>query len=164
MTDQSKPTVTLTDGSPVPADDSHKELLPSGQQRGYVVLSEEERAKGFVEPVRSSYVHVRCGAVTSMGRSLSETYARDPSFYGATFCVGCGTHFPVGAPPRGEFYWDGTNLPVGCRSDSTTLAHFDTSAWIARGRPDLEIQPALLPGHEPTYNRDLLYAPRTRGS
>jgi len=29
-----------------------------GQQRGYVVLSDEERAKGFVRPVRRSYVHV----------------------------------------------------------------------------------------------------------
>lgn len=49
---------TLTDGSPVPADGSHKRLKPNGQQEGYVVLSEEERAKGFVRPVRRSYVHV----------------------------------------------------------------------------------------------------------
>lgn len=33
-------------------------LLPNGQQRGYVVLNAEERAKGFVRPVRRSYVHV----------------------------------------------------------------------------------------------------------
>lgn len=30
----------------------------TGQQRTYVVLSEEERAKGYVEPVRTSYKHV----------------------------------------------------------------------------------------------------------
>lgn len=47
---------TLTDGSPV--SDDHRELKPNGQQKGYVVLSDAERARGFVRPVRSSYVHV----------------------------------------------------------------------------------------------------------
>lgn len=47
---------TLTDGSPVSPD--HRELKPNGQQRDYVVLSEEERAKGFVRPVRQEYQHV----------------------------------------------------------------------------------------------------------
>lgn len=46
-----------------------------------------------------------------MGRKLSETYARDPGFYGATFCCRCNAHFPVGA--NGEFVWDGTNEKVG---------------------------------------------------
>lgn len=32
-------------------------LLPNGQQRTYLVLSEAERAKGFVRPVRTSYYH-----------------------------------------------------------------------------------------------------------
>jgi hypothetical protein len=42
--------VTLTDGSPVTPD--HREINPAtGQQNGYVVLSAEERAKGFVRPV-----------------------------------------------------------------------------------------------------------------
>ena len=48
--------VTLTDGSPVTED--HRELKSNGQQKGYIVLSEEERRKGFVRPVRCSYVHV----------------------------------------------------------------------------------------------------------
>ena len=97
---------TLTDGSPVTPD--HRDLLPNGQQKGYVVLSEEERAKGFVRPVRRSYVHDACGAVTTMGVALAETYARDPSFYGGTFCTKCRGHFPVG-----EFAWDGTSDKVG---------------------------------------------------
>lgn len=75
-----------------------------GQQRGYVILCDEERAKGFVRPVRQTYVHQKCGAATTMGRKLAETYARDPSFYSGTFCVACGDHFPVG--PDGEFTWD----------------------------------------------------------
>lgn len=106
--------VTLTDGSPVPADGSHRELKENGQQKGYVVLSKEERAKGFVRPVRRSYVHDKCGVVTTMGQSLAETYARDPYFYSGTFCCGCGAHFPVGpADMGGEFVWDGTDERVG---------------------------------------------------
>jgi len=36
----------------------HRELRADGQQKAYVVLSAEERAKGFVRPVRRSYRHV----------------------------------------------------------------------------------------------------------
>jgi len=100
---------TLTDGSPVTSD--HRELRPDGMQKGYVVLSEAERAKGFVRPVRRSYVHQKCGVVTTMGQALAETYARDPYFYSGTYCCGCGTHYPVGED--GEFVWDGTNEKVG---------------------------------------------------
>lgn len=101
---------TLTDGSPVT--DDHRELKANGQQKGYVVLSEEERAKGFVRPVRDSYIHEKCGAVTTMGRALAETYARDPYFYSGTFCATCRSHFPVG-DIDGEFVWDGTTEKVG---------------------------------------------------
>ena len=100
---------TLTDGSPVTPD--HRELQPNGQQKGYMVLSAEERAKGFVRPVRSAYMHDKCGGVTTMGLALAETYARDPSFYSGTFCAVCRSHFPVGAD--GEFTWDGTSEKVG---------------------------------------------------
>lgn len=92
----------LTDGSPVTPD--HTELRRDGQQKGYIVLTDGERAKGFVRPVRRSYVHTKCGTATTMGQSLAETYARDPQFYSGTFCVHCGKHFPVGAD--GEFVWD----------------------------------------------------------
>lgn len=154
--------VQLTDGSPVPADDSHLTLRPNGQQQGYVVLSDAERAKGFVRPYRDAYRHVGmrpefetrpltpeeaaryadcnyvayepyppgsrgsasgrfwtqaqldsgCGQITTMARPLAETYARDPGFYGGTYCTGCGDHFRVGE--RGEFTWlemDGRNGP-----------------------------------------------------
>jgi hypothetical protein len=91
----------LTDGSPVPADRSHTTLKPNGQQQEYVVLTPEERAKGFVKTVRHSYVHTRCHTSTHMGQSIAETYARDPHFYSGTFCVGCGAHFPLK-----EFTWE----------------------------------------------------------
>ena len=140
-------------------------LKSDGQQTDYLVLSEEERAKGFVRPVRTSYKHVGiagpvhplrdlseeeqvrykhsgyvkfeiyptnqyptigrywtqeqfdkvgkgCGVVTKMGQALAETYSRNPRFYGSTFCVGCGTHLPVG--DEGEFVWqDDSGTRVG---------------------------------------------------
>ncbi len=86
----------------------HEGQKPEGQNECYLVLSEEERAKGYVRPVRRTYVHTKCGAATTMGTALAETYARDPKFYGATFCTGCNTHLPVD-----EFLWDGTNEMVG---------------------------------------------------
>lgn len=99
----------LVSGSPVPEDDSHKELKSNGQQTDYVVLTAEERSKGFVRPVRHSYVHQKCGVLTRMSGSIAETYAREPHFYSGTFCVGCGSHFPVGED--GEFVWeDGTKV------------------------------------------------------
>lgn len=102
-----KPETTLTDGSRVTPD--HRDINPeTGQQKAYVVLSEAERAKGFVRPVRQSYVHTKCGFSTRMGLALAETYARDPKFYSGTFCCSCGEHFPVA-----EFVWDGTDETVG---------------------------------------------------
>lgn len=131
---------------------------PVPQQEVYLVLSEEERAKGFVRPYRDSYRHVGnkpkyplrdltdeekeryasenymkfeiypenmaprtgrfwtqeqldnkgCETVTKMGRELSETYARNPHFYGATYCVGCQMHRPVA-----EFVWTVDGEVVG---------------------------------------------------
>lgn len=101
----------LVDGSPVPGDHSHTELKENGQQKDYVVLAPEERAKGYVRPVRRSYVHLKCGVLTTMSQAIAETYARDPFFYSGTFCVSCRAHFPVGAD--GEFVWDGSREKVG---------------------------------------------------
>jgi hypothetical protein len=91
-----------------PQDPNLAKIEADGQQASYLVLSEEERAKGFVRPVRRSYVHESCGSVTVMGQALAETYARDPKFYGGTYCATCGTHFPVA-----EFTWDGTTERLG---------------------------------------------------
>ena len=105
-----EPKTTLTDGSPVTPD--HRDLLTggprAGQQKGYVVLSAEERAKGFVRPVRRTYLHKPCGTTTTMGQALAETYARDPGFYSGTFCVSCRAHFALD-----QFVWDGTSEQVG---------------------------------------------------
>jgi hypothetical protein len=84
---------------------------PDGMQETYLVLSDEERAKGFVRPVRSTYQHLTCGEITTMGWTLAETYARDPKFYGGTYCATCHNHFPVGA--KGEFIWVDGGTRVG---------------------------------------------------
>lgn len=136
---------------------------PVPQNSCYLVLSDEERKKGFVRPYRNSYIHVGiegpkfplrdltpeeqemfaeegyvkfevypeggtaighywtqkdldsvgkgCRETTVMGLELSETYARNPYFYGSTYCVGCQMHRPVGR--YGEFIWVGTTDRVG---------------------------------------------------
>lgn len=82
---------------------------PRNQHEVYLVLSPEERAKGFVRPYRAVYIHRRgnaCGVETRMGTAIAETYARNPSFYGSTYCVGCRMHLSVS-----EFDWlDGAVL------------------------------------------------------
>lgn len=111
----------LVSGAPVPEDGSHTKLKPNGQQSDYVVLSEAERAKGFVKPVRYSYVHaspselnrqIGCGGETRMGTAIAETYARLPRFYNGTFCVHCKLHFPLN-----QFVWtDGEPIRARCVS------------------------------------------------
>ena len=81
-----------------------------GQNATHAVLSKEERAKGFVQPVRTKYIHEKCGALTIAGQAISESYARQPDYYSATFCCSCQDYFPVGKD--GEFVWDGTGPVV----------------------------------------------------
>lgn len=152
-----RPPESLTEpGAPAPIDPA------TGMHRDYWVLPDEERAKGFVRPVRRSYKHVGvprpsnlrdltaeeaerhgsfgyvkfesygperepvtgrfwtqaqldglggCGTVTTMGQVLAETYARQPDFYGATFCANCAKHLPVGE--QGEFTWEPDGSRVG---------------------------------------------------
>ncbi|MDR3562027.1 MAG: hypothetical protein P4N59_11415 [Negativicutes bacterium] len=103
--------VHLAGGQPVT--DDHREINPAtGLQKGYVVLGDAERTKGFVRPFRDAYRHLTCHTITTMGRKIAETYARDPYFYSGTFCAKCRAHFPVGED--GEFTWyemDGSEGP-----------------------------------------------------
>lgn len=92
-------------------DPALRNIGPDGMQEKYLVLSEEERKKGFVRPLRRSYQHLACGAITTMGLAIAETYARSPSFYGGTYCAKCQRHYPVGR--NGEFIWVGTHEKVG---------------------------------------------------
>lgn len=127
MTDEA-PKLCTTDGRPV-ADARASQTNETGQHASYIVLCESERQKGFVRPYRDRYRHLGpevttddpkfgggerlirrggCDSVTTMGKALSETYARDPKFYGATFCVSCNRHLPVA-----EFVWTVDGQQVG---------------------------------------------------
>jgi hypothetical protein len=72
------------------------------------VLTAEERAKGFVRPVRQVYTHKLCGSETRIWLALAETYARDPEVYSGVYRALCRKHFPLS-----EFTWSGTNEIVG---------------------------------------------------
>ena len=106
MTTEREPALCTTNGKPV-AEVRANQTNETGQH-GYIVLCPDERAKGFVRPYRDAYKHLTCGTVTTMGRALSETCARDPSFYGATFCCNCNRHAPVA-----EFVWTADGQQVG---------------------------------------------------
>ena len=78
------------------------------QQDTYLALPEEDRKKGFLRPCRTTYKHTTCGTVTTVNNSaLAETLARDPWFYGGTYCCRCRMHRPMS-----EFVWepDGESL------------------------------------------------------
>jgi hypothetical protein len=99
----------LVSGEAVPADYSHTQINPStGMQKDYIVLTAEERAKGFVRPVRRAYKHIVCGNETRMALSIAETMARDPKFYQGGYCATCCTHFP-----NDQFVWPDDGTQVG---------------------------------------------------
>lgn len=83
---------------------------PTTQAEAYLVLSDADRAQGFVRPLRYAYRHtVNCGVVTRINSDeIAATYARQPTFYGSTYCVGCRMHLPVA-----EFVWDDDGQVVG---------------------------------------------------
>jgi len=95
-------------------DPEHPELTrgvdkaPTKQADVYLVLSDDELAKGFVRPLRDSYIHTECDTETKIGSKIAETYAREPLFYGSTYCVGCRKHIPVK-----EFVWTSDGSRVG---------------------------------------------------
>ena len=53
------------------------------------------------------YLHKECGTTTKM-RSIAETYARDPKFYGPTY-----VSIALGIGRLANFAWDGTEELVG---------------------------------------------------
>lgn len=93
------PKTTLTDGSPVTPD--HREIDPrTGQQKAYVVLSEDERAKGFVRPVRRSYRHVGPPAPSGLRDLTADEHERYDQFGYAKF----EEYGPDRSPITGKFW------------------------------------------------------------
>lgn len=82
--------------------DGQHERYPSS------VLLNADGKPDFKQPIRNKYRHRTCGAVTYMrGDDLCFTYATNPGFYGATFCVGCHDHLPIR-----EFDWEPDGVPM----------------------------------------------------
>jgi len=81
-------------------------IKENGQQESYLVLSETERAQGLMRPLRLAYTHKKCGGLTTMHQSIAETYARDPLFYGGTFCGYCKAHFDLVKDGERQFHWE----------------------------------------------------------
>lgn len=82
----------------------------TGLQQCYLILPSGLR-QNLVRPLRLSYVHEKCGAVTTMALKIAETYAANPKFYGGTYCAKCHAHYPVGED--GEFRWERDGTKVG---------------------------------------------------
>ncbi len=61
-----------------------------------------------VAEVQRTHTLGGCGVETRMAEKIAQTYARNPKFYGATYCVGCERHLPVS-----EFVWSDTDEIVG---------------------------------------------------
>jgi hypothetical protein len=89
-----------------------RDLTPEERERwpdeGYVKYEEyppESAALGRLwKQAELDAIGKGCGTVTTMGRAIAETYARQPvGFYGSTYCCGCMRHLPVGRD--GEFTW-----------------------------------------------------------
>lgn len=78
-------------------DFDYGEKRDDGQYENYPTIDEGE----FEQPVRKTYIHEECGTATTMTGDLPESVARDPEYYTATFCAGCGDHVPVE-----EVYWE----------------------------------------------------------
>lgn len=85
-------------GAPQPLDEI------TGQYKDYYILCDNER-KELIRPIRTKYIHQRCGELTTMNKKIAETYAVNPKFYGSTFCVHCGKHYPVS-----EFRWEDSTV------------------------------------------------------
>lgn len=54
------------------------EKLPDGQLKDHYVLCPEDRAKGYVEPYRDSYIHEKCGVLTRMPHACADHLAAKP--------------------------------------------------------------------------------------
>jgi hypothetical protein len=74
---------------------------PDGQHERHPVNLEGEA----VRPYRDTYTHT-CGVATKVPVGVAETYQKNPTFYGSTFCCGCREYYPIA-----QFKWkDGVTL------------------------------------------------------
>lgn len=84
---------------------------PRGQHEGYWVLSEEERAKGFVRPLRASYRHVGRRPEFPTRPLTDEEKARYSRFDYVAF-----EPYPEERLPSTGRFWTRDQLASGCGS------------------------------------------------
>jgi len=107
-----KTETTLSDGSPIT--DDHKDIDPeTGMQKGYIVLSKSERAKGFVQPVRTSYKHVG----TRPEHPIRDLTAEEKDRYRSSNYVSY-EEYPSDSSKVGRF-WTERQLNSGCNTITT---------------------------------------------
>ena len=87
---------------------------PGPQNEVYLVLSEEERTKGFVRPVRHSYKHV---GIRPTGKTRPLTDEESEGFTGANYAL-YEEYGPERHPAMGR-YWTKAQLESGCGSVTT---------------------------------------------
>lgn len=86
--------------------DLTKEEKERYEQFGYVKFEEYENNGSVVGRYwTEAQLKSGCNSVTTISNPIAETYARNPKFYGSTFCCHCKKHFRLE-----EFVWveDGT--------------------------------------------------------
>ena len=103
-------------GGKVPYE-GYKELKENGQQRDYLVLSSDERMKGFVRPVRSSYIHVGIPGPKYPLRDLTAKEYLDYEKYGYVKYE----EYPEGSHGLGRFWTQKEldNIDKGCMAKTT---------------------------------------------
>lgn len=72
------------------------------------ILTIRDVAKGYKRPFRRSYVHQKCGTVTTMSEGLAVNLAKDPASVTEVPCTLCNGEFPVT-----EFRWASSTAKVG---------------------------------------------------
>ena len=77
-------------------------------QYSYPMLSDQEKSKGFVRPLRYTYFHPICSGTTMMSDEVAATFAKDPKFHVDLYCYKCKQNLKVN-----EFLWSGSNAHVG---------------------------------------------------
>jgi hypothetical protein len=91
-----------------------KVTTADGQQAVYLVLSEEERAKGFVRPVRRKYRHVGARPKYPTRELTAEEHERYDHFGYVRY-----EPYPEGDSSLAGRFWTKAQLESGCGTETT---------------------------------------------
>lgn len=105
-----------TVGEALAPGEPNTELKPGGQQKGYVILCDDERAKGFVRPVRDSYIHVGRRPTYPTRELTAEEKEAHGQGQGAFVLF---EMYPPAMAPRTGRFWTAQELRSGCGSKTT---------------------------------------------